>query len=89
MKNSKLCIAGFICAFVPVLIYIIVRIIDETLNNTIMIAGWLGLVSAIVLSITGMIRDKKKKIGFGVAGFTIALVQMIPWFLLTAVIWII
>jgi len=38
MKSSKLCLAGFICAFVPILIYIIFRIMDEPLNKIIMIA---------------------------------------------------
>ena len=31
------------------------------------------------LCLAGMIRDKKKKTGFGVAGVIIAVLELLPW----------
>ncbi len=84
---NKLCLAGFICAFIPILIFIRFIITEEPFNWFTLAVGWLGIFSAIVLSIIGMICHREKKIGFGVAGFIIALLQIFPWLFLSAVIW--
>lgn len=79
MKNSKLCLAGFFCAILPILIYVLLKVMRLSNSLIGVIIGWIALISGIVLSLAGMIRDKKKKIGLGVAGITISILELIPW----------
>ena len=76
---SILCLAGFICAVLPIVIYVILKITRLTNSLIGVIIGWIALIAGIVLSLAGMIRDKKKKIGLGAAGITIAILELIPW----------
>ena len=85
--TSKLCLAGFICAFVPSVVYIFHISSSMTINPVTLTLGWIGLALAFILSIIGMIRGKKKKIAYGIAGVTIALVELIPWFLISCLAW--
>ncbi len=84
---NKMCLAGFICAFVPGVIFILHVISSTSLNLVTLIISWIGWVLSLILSITGMIRDQKKKVGFGAAGVTVALLEFIPWLLITGLVW--
>ena len=85
--TSNLCLAGFICAFVPGVVFILHVISSTSLNLVSLIISWIGWVLSLILSITGMIRDQKKKVGFGAAGVTVALLEFIPWLLITGLVW--
>ena len=85
LPTSNLCLAGFICALVPSVVYFLNIITRVFLNPVTLILGWIGIVLAFILSIAGMIRDQKKKTGFGAAGVTVALIELIPWVLISGI----
>lgn len=52
--TSNLCLAGFICALVPGVVFVLHIIASASFNPVALIIGWIGLVLAFILSITGV-----------------------------------
>ena len=89
MPVSRLCLAGFVCALIPVFFFIIHRVSGASFNRFTVIAGLIAIFASLVLSITGLIMGHYKKIGFGIAGIIISVIVLVPWILVTAAVFLI
>ena len=89
MPVSRLCLAGFVCALIPVFFFIIHRVSGASFNRFTVIAGLIAIFASLVLSITGLIMGHYKKIGFGIAGVIVSVIVLVPWILVTAAVFLI
>ena len=81
-KISKICLAGFIFSVLPVLCVAVDFTVQEDIVRIIMvITSLVFLVTGLIVSIIGMLKDQEKRIGFGIAGASVSAVFMAPFVL--------